>query len=118
MLQEPRPRKNLALLRRRSRPYQSAPTIGSTDGRLGTGMVYPTLLAAITDIGCPSWRASALGVYRLWRDSGYAFGALLGGEMSDVFGIRLAVATIVLLTALSGLVTFLLLPETVQVGLH
>ncbi len=54
----------------------------------------------------------------MWRDNGYAFGALLGGEMSDVFGIRLAVATIVLLTALSGLVTFLLLPETVQVGPH
>jgi predicted MFS family arabinose efflux permease len=79
---------------------------------LGTGMVYPTLLAAISDIAHPSWRASALGVYRLWRDSGYAFGALLGGVLSDVFGIHLAVAAIALLTAVSGLVTFSLLPET------
>ncbi len=79
---------------------------------LGTGMVYPTLLASISDIAHPSWRASALGVYRLWRDSGYAFGALIGGVMSDIFGIHLAIGAIALLTALSGLVTFLLLPET------
>jgi MFS family permease len=83
---------------------------------LGTGMVYPTLLAAISDIAHPSWRASALGVYRLWRDSGYAFGALLGGVLSDVFGIHLAIGAIALLTALSGLVTFLLLPETAIVS--
>src|SRR5262249_31076567 len=79
---------------------------------LGTGMVYPTLLAAISDLAHPSWRASALGVYRLWRDSGYAFGALVGGVMSDVFGIHLAIGAIALFTALSGFVTFLLLPET------
>jgi MFS family permease len=79
---------------------------------LGTGMVYPTLLAAISDLAHPSWRASALGVYRLWRDSGYAFGALAGGVLADVFGIHLAIATIALLTAFSGLVTFILLPET------
>ncbi|HLY25013.1 MAG TPA: MFS transporter, partial [Aggregatilineales bacterium] len=79
---------------------------------LGTGMVYPTLLAAISDVAHPSWRASALGVYRLWRDSGYAFGALMGGILSDWFGIRLAVAAIALLTALSGVLTFVLLPET------
>ncbi|MHB8628837.1 MAG: MFS transporter [Aggregatilineales bacterium] len=79
---------------------------------LGTGMVYPTLLAAISDVAHPAWRASALGVYRLWRDSGYAFGALMGGALSDWFGIHLAVATIALLTALSGVITFVLLPET------
>ncbi len=79
---------------------------------LGTGMVYPTLLAAISDVAHPSWRASALGVYRLWRDSGYAFGALLGGALSDWFGIHLAVVAIALLTALSGGITFVLLPET------
>jgi MFS family permease len=83
---------------------------------LGTGMVYPTLLAAISDIAHPSWRATALGVYRLWRDSGYAFGALLGGIVSDVFGIQLAISATALLTALSGLITFLLLPETAIVG--
>ncbi len=80
---------------------------------LGTGMVYPTLLAAISDVAHPAWRASALGVYRLWRDSGYAFGALIGGVFADVFGIQIAVAAIALLTALSGGVTLLLLPETV-----
>jgi MFS family permease len=79
---------------------------------LGTGMVYPTLLAAISDVAHPSWRASALGVYRLWRDSGYAFGAVVGGVLSDWFGIRLAVAVIALLTAFSGVITFVLLPET------
>jgi MFS family permease len=79
---------------------------------LGTGMVYPTLLAAMSDLAHASWRASALGVYRLWRDSGYALGAVLGGMLSDLAGIHLAVAAIALLTALSGLVTFRLLPET------
>ncbi len=79
---------------------------------LGTGMVYPTLLAAISDLAHPSWRASALGTYRLWRDSGYACGALLGGVLSDAFGIHLAIAAIALLTALSGIGAFRLLPET------
>src|SRR5256885_8903946 len=79
---------------------------------LGRGMVYPTLLAAISDVAHPSWRASALGVYRLWRDSGYAFGALLGGMLSDWFGLHLAVAAIALLTTISGVITLLLLPET------
>src|SRR5258707_14126421 len=80
---------------------------------VGTGMVYQTFLAAISDVAHPSWRASALGVYRLWRDSGYAFGALMGGILSDWFGIRLAVAAIALLTSLSGVITFVLLPETI-----
>jgi MFS family permease len=79
---------------------------------LGTGMVYPTLLAAISDLAHPSWRASALGVYRLWRDTGYAFGALVGGVLADLFTIQTAVMVIVGLTAFSGLVAFFLLPET------
>ncbi|MFA9275586.1 MAG: hypothetical protein ACEQSE_12010 [Candidatus Aquirickettsiella gammari] len=49
-------------------------------------MVYPTLLAAIGDVVNPAWRASTVGVYRLWRDMGYAFGALLSGVMADAFG--------------------------------
>jgi MFS family permease len=73
----------------------------------GTGMVYPTLLAAMSDIAHPSWRASALGVYRLWRDSGYAFGALLGGLISDIFGIQIAIITIAFLTAFSGFFTLI-----------
>jgi MFS family permease len=54
---------------------------------IGTAMVYPTLLAAIGDVAHPSWRASSVGVYRLWRDLGYAFGALLAGVTADAFGL-------------------------------
>ena len=79
---------------------------------IGTGMVYPTLLAAISDLAHPSWRASALGVYRLWRDSGYALGALVGGLLADLFTIQVAILVIAALTAVSGTLTFLLLPET------
>jgi MFS family permease len=75
-------------------------------------MVYPTLLAAISDLAHPSWRASALGVYRLWRDSGYAFGALVGGVLADLFSIQVAVLAIAVLTAISGSLTWFLLPET------
>lgn len=79
---------------------------------LGTGMVYPTFLAAISDLAHPTWRASAMGVYRLWRDSGYAFGALVGGLLADVFSIQVAVIVIATLTAVSGIITFFFLPET------
>lgn len=85
---------------------------------LGTGMVYPTLLAAISDLAHPSWRASALGVYRLWRDSGYAVGAIVGGVLADLFTIEVAVLVIATLTAISGLVTFFLLPETLVKHQH
>ena len=57
---------------------------------VGTAMVYPTLLAAISDVAHPAWRASAVGVYRLWRDLGYAIGALLAGLLADLFGIKAA----------------------------
>lgn len=79
---------------------------------LGTAMVYPTLLAAVSDLAHPSWRASALGVYRLWRDSGYAFGAVIGGILSDVFTLQVAVLIIAILTALSGGISAIWLPET------
>jgi MFS family permease len=71
---------------------------------LGTALVYPTLLAAIGDIAHPSWRASAVGVYRLWRDLGYAVGALLSGIVADVFGLSWAIVTVGALTFLSGTV--------------
>jgi MFS family permease len=70
---------------------------------LGTGMVYPTLLALVSDVAAPSWRASALGVYRLWRDSGYAVGALGAGITADMLGVdqaMLAVASLTLVIAL------------------
>jgi MFS family permease len=78
----------------------------------GTAMVYPTLLAAIGDVAHPAWRASAVGVYRLWRDSGYAIGALLAGVTADLIGLRGAVAVIAALTLASGLLAARLLTET------
>jgi MFS family permease len=78
----------------------------------GTALVYPTLLAAIGDIAQPTWRASAVGVYRLWRDSGYAIGALVAGISADAIGLRGAVTVVAALTAASGLLTARLLTET------
>ncbi|GIK64348.1 MAG: MFS transporter [Chloroflexota bacterium] len=79
---------------------------------IGTGMVYPTLLAAVSDVASPLWRASALGVYRLWRDSGYAFGALFGGILADLFTLQVAVVAVGLLTLASSFITMVLLSET------
>jgi ubiquinone/menaquinone biosynthesis C-methylase UbiE len=79
---------------------------------IGTAFVYPTLLAAIGDVAHPSWRASAVGVYRLWRDSGYAVGALIAGITADLVGLRGAVLTVAVLTAASGLFAARLLTET------
>ena len=71
---------------------------------LGTAMVYPTLLAAITDHAHPTWRASSLGVYRFWRDLGYAVGALLSGIVADFVGLEAAIHLVAALTLASGLV--------------
>lgn len=79
---------------------------------LGTAMVYPTLLAAIGDVAHPSWRASSVGVYRLWRDLGYAVGALLAGLVADAFGVPTAVWLVAGLTLLSGGVVALRMRET------
>lgn len=79
---------------------------------LGTAMVYPTLLAAIGDVAHPSWRASAVGVYRLWRDLGYALGALLAGGVADAFGLSAATLTIAALTFASGVVVAVRMRET------
>ena len=70
---------------------------------LGTAMVYPTLLAAIGDVAHPEWRARSVGIYRLWRDGGFAVGALLAGVLADAFGIPAAVAVVGALTGLSGI---------------
>ncbi|MEU8206431.1 MFS transporter [Streptosporangium sp. NPDC049046] len=78
----------------------------------GTAMVYPTLLAAVGDVAHPSWRARAVGVYRLWRDFGFAVGALMAGLLADSFGIRTAVVATAAVTALSGLVVALRMKET------
>ena len=79
---------------------------------VGTAMVYPTLLATIGDVANPSWRASAIGIYRLWRDAGYAVGALLAGLSADRFGFVPAIVTIGVLTALSGCVVAVRMRET------
>jgi MFS family permease len=86
--------------------------MGSVLLGVGTAMVYPTLLAAIGDVAHPSWRASAVGVYRLWRDAGYAVGAVLAGVLADAFGATAAVWAIAALTAASGLFVALRMYET------
>ncbi|MCU1435077.1 MAG: transporter [Pseudarthrobacter sp.] len=74
---------------------------------LGTAMVYPALLAAVGDVAHPAWRARSVGVYRLWRDGGFAVGALLSGLLADLYGIPAAIITVAALTAASGLVVAL-----------
>jgi len=81
---------------------------------VGTAMVYPTLLAAISDVAHPSWRATAVGVYRLWRDAGFAVGALLAGLVADIAGLEAAVWVVAALTAASGLVVAVRMYETHQ----
>jgi len=81
---------------------------------VGTAMVYPTLLATIGDVVNPSWRASAVGVYRLWRDLGYAVGAIISGVTSDLLGMTYALWLIVGLTFLSGMLVALRMRETLN----
>ena len=69
---------------------------------LGTAMVYPALIAAVSDASHPSWRARSLSVYRFWRDLGYAVGALSAGIVADAFGLAWAIGSIGVLTFLSG----------------
>ncbi|NVN00524.1 MFS transporter [Arthrobacter sp. SDTb3-6] len=71
---------------------------------LGTAMVYPTLLAAVGDVAHPLWRARSVGVYRLWRDGGFALGALISGVIADLYGIPAAIVAVAALTAGSGVV--------------
>lgn len=78
----------------------------------GTAMVYPVLIAAVSDVAHPEWRASSLGVYRLWRDLGYAAGALLAGLIADSLGMGAAIHSVAVLTMLSGLVVALRMYET------
>ncbi len=85
-------------------PVYPAWLMGAVLQGLGTAMVYPTLLAAITDHAHPTWRASSLGVYRFWRDLGYAVGALLSGVVADLVGFGAAIHLVAALTLVSGLV--------------
>ncbi|MFN2398180.1 MAG: MFS transporter [Gemmatimonadaceae bacterium] len=83
---------------------------------IGTAMVYPTLLAAVADVAHPTWRGSAVGVYRLWRDTGYAVGAVIAGVLADAFGMRSAIGAVAVLTVASGLVVVMRMQESMVSG--
>jgi MFS family permease len=85
---------------------------------LGTAMVYPTLIAAVSDASHPSWRARSLSVYRFWRDLGYAIGALSAGIMTDLFGAAWAIAAIGALTFGSGVLVGIAMDEHRQGSLR
>jgi MFS family permease len=74
-------------------------------------MVYPCLLAAVSDAADPSWRARALSVYRFWRDLGYAIGALTAGVLAAIFGFAWTIAAIGALTFISGVIVARLMQE-------
>jgi len=78
----------------------------------GTALVYPTLLAVVEDIAHPAWRATAVGVYRFWRDAGFAVGAILAGVLADVYGITTAIVVVAALTAGSGCVVAIRMRES------
>lgn len=79
---------------------------------VGTAMVYPSLLAAISDIAHPSWRATSLGVYRFWRDIGFVFGAVGIGFISDLFDMFIAIQVVAFIGLASGIVVIFLMKET------
>jgi MFS family permease len=85
---------------------------------IGTAMVYPTLLAVIGDVTHPTWRATSFGVYRLWRDLGYAFGAILSGLIADAFGLSTAIVAVAAMTFASGVVVALRMRETLPARLE
>ncbi|RWC31001.1 MAG: MFS transporter [Mesorhizobium sp.] len=87
--------------------------VGSLLLGLGTAMVYPSLIAAVSDASHPTWRARSLSVYRFWRDLGYAIGALCAGLIADSFGLSWAITSIAALTFLSGVVVAVVMREAV-----
>jgi MFS family permease len=88
--------------------------IGSALFGAGTAMAYPTLIAAVSDVAHPTWRGAAVGVYRLWRDLGFAVGALLAGLLADAFSLRTAILVVAAITAASGLDVALRMRETLR----
>ena len=83
---------------------------------VGTALVYPTLLAAVSDAAHPDWRATAVGVYRLWRDGGYAGGAVLSGALADLYGNAVTIWVVAALTFLSGIVVLARMPPRLPGG--
>ncbi len=86
--------------------------VGAAGLGAGTAMVYPTLLATIGDVAHPTWRARSVGIYRLWRDAGFAVGALMAGLLADLISIEVAIYAVAALTAASGLVVIFRMYET------
>ncbi|GGQ89047.1 MFS transporter [Kitasatospora griseola] len=78
----------------------------------GTALVYPTLLAVVGDVAHPAWRARAVGVYRLWRDGGFAVGALMAGILADAYGVTTAIWAVAALTAVAGVIVAVRMYET------
>ena len=85
---------------------------------IGTALVYPTLLAAISDVTHPKWRATSLGVYRFWRDLGFVFGAIGIGYIADLFGLNDAFHIVALLAVGSGIFVLVVMKETINRGRH
>jgi MFS family permease len=79
---------------------------------IGTALVYPTLLAAISDLANPKWRATSLGVYRFWRDIGFVFGAIGIGYLADLFGLNIAIHLVAFLALASGIFVLTVMKET------
>jgi len=77
----------------------------------GTALVYPTFLSAIADATHPKQRAESIGIFRLWRDLGYAIGAIVSGIIADVFGVQYAILTIGVITVLSSLLIKFRMPN-------
>jgi MFS family permease len=86
--------------------------VGAAALGVGTALVYPTLLAAVADVADPAWRGSAVGVYRLWRDLGFAAGAIVAGVIADAAGMTVAIWVVAAITALSGIVVLVRMRET------
>ena len=83
---------------------------------VGTAFVYPTLLAAISDVAQPQWRATSLGVYRFWRDLGFVFGAIGIGFLADIFGASVAIHSVAWIALASGILVFFIMRETRVTG--
>ncbi|SDY09389.1 Sugar phosphate permease [Salimicrobium album] len=81
---------------------------------IGTAMVYPTILASISDVAHPEWRATSMGIYRFFRDSGYAFGALIAGILADILSVTWAIGLVAFLPLLSGIIVWVKMKETLQ----
>ncbi|WP_424321666.1 MFS transporter [Hazenella coriacea] len=81
---------------------------------ISTAMVYPTLIASISDVAHPEWRATSMGVYRFWRDSGYAFGAIMAGLLTDFLNVHWAMGLVAFLPFIAGVITSVRMTETLK----